>query len=88
MRAAPEMAAERYLRNSRKIHKGLRHVSASSVTLSLIMDDGTSVYLKRAEMARVLTEVAGAAPDLLRDTLERRLVALIAAEVAGAAWLG
>lgn len=64
-----------------KLHEGLRHVSASSLTLSLIMDDGDAVHLAGVEVSRVLTEVAKAAPALLHDALERRLVSLIATEV-------
>ena len=62
-------------------HEGLRAVSASSVTLALLMEDGDGVYLKQDEMARVLAEVAVMAPELLHGALEHRLVSLIADEV-------
>ena len=67
----------------RVIHEGLRHVSASSATLSLLMEDGEAVHLKQDEVARVLAELAIMAPELLHGALEQRLVSLIAAEVRG-----
>lgn len=65
----------------RVIHEGLRHASASSTTLSLLMEDGDAVHLKQDEMARVLAEVAVMAPELLHGALEHRLVSLIAGEI-------
>jgi hypothetical protein len=65
----------------RVIHEGLRHASASSTTLSLLMEDGDAVHLKQDEMARLLAEVAVMAPELLHGALEHRLVSLIADEV-------
>ena len=65
----------------RIIHEGLRAVSASSATLSLLMEDGDAVHLKQDEMARVLAEVAVMAPELLHGALEHRLVTLIADEM-------
>lgn len=68
-----------------KVNEGLRHVSASTATLSFIMDDGTSFHLNQGEVALVLAEIAGVAPGLLHAALEHRLVSLVAAEVLAAA---
>lgn len=65
---------------NRRTSEGLRYVSASGLTLSLLMDDGVAVHLAGAEVSRVLDEIAGAAPELLHLALERRLVKLIAEE--------
>jgi hypothetical protein len=64
-----------------RIHEGLRSVSASALTLSLLMDDGHAVQLGGAEVQRMLAEVANAAPELLHSALEQRLVSLIAIQV-------
>jgi hypothetical protein len=66
---------------SRKIHEGLKHVSSSGSTLSLLMDDGEAVHLGGAELQRLLDELAYANPGLLHIALEHRLVKLVAAEV-------
>jgi hypothetical protein len=63
------------------VHEGLRHVSASSVTLALLMEDGDAAHLNQAEMVQVLAEVAAMAPELLHGALEHRLVSLIADEI-------
>lgn len=64
------------------LHEGLRHVAASPLTLSVIMDDGHAMHLQGEEVARVLNEVAKSAPELLHLSLEHRLVSLIAAVAA------